>query len=88
MECFAMTGGENVEIADNPAYSDCFIYTACGKFIATSKISPGMRSTFFHNVFILKHNKGNVNIFMFEFPYEVVKQAVDLIHGDTINATS
>ena len=84
MECFTTTGNEN-EVADNPAYSDCFIYTACGNCIATSKLRLAIRSTFFHDLFVLKHNFGNVNIFMFEFSYEVVKQAIDIIQGKQVD---
>lgn len=85
MECFVRSGNDNASIVDNPAYKDCFLYTACGKYIATSKLCLAMRSKFFHQVFILNHNQGNVNIFMFEFPYEIVKLALDVILGADVN---
>ena len=87
MECFVRRGPENTGIMGNPAYADCFIYTACGNFIATSKVSLATRSSYFHQIFIQEHNKGNVNVFMFEFSHELVQLALDVTFGSEVNVT-
>ena len=87
MECFVRRGPENTGIMGNPAYADCFIYTACGNFIAASKVSLATRSSYFHQIFIQEHNKGNVNVFMFEFSHELVQLALDVTFGSEVNVT-
>ena len=87
MECFVRRGPENAGIMGNPAYADCFIYTACGNFIATSKLSLATRSSYFHQIFIQEQNKGNVNVFMFEFSHEIVQLALDVTFGSEVNVT-
>ena len=88
MGCFVRRGPENTGIMDNPAYADCFIYTACGNFIATSKLSLATRSSYFHQIFIQEHNKGKVSICMFEFSREIVKLALDVTFGSEVNVTA
>ena len=87
MECFQRKGPEDAGIMNNPAYGDCFIYTACGNFIATSKLSLAKRSSYFHQIFSQEHNKGKVSICMFEFSREIVKLALDVTFGSEVNVT-